>query len=838
MLVRRVRRHIAGQVGTATIEMDPSQVGSLEELAAAFNTLRGDRTYAELRRAAHSSPSLPDLPSSTLSDLLKGRSVPSPHTVRVFLMACGQASADQQRPWLDARERIAMLHQRRSGAATRVRDARPRVLGVHAAIQVDPDAVAGDELPAYVRRDVDDRLRTAIAEGAAGGGFVLLVGGSSVGKTRSLFEAVRAVLPEWWLLHPADTASLLEFADNPTPRTVVWLDELQRYLNGPSWLPAATLRDLINAGVIVLATMWPDEHAVRIASRVPGQPDAYANDRELLGLATVIAVADDFSEKERRVATSVAATDRRIMIALNTSDAGLTQVLAAGPELVRWWEHAADPYGKAVITAALDARRVGAHAPLTEQFLAAAAPAYLTTVRQATAPTEWLRQALTYASTPLRGAASALAPVAAAMGQVAGYTAADYLHQHALRIRRGIHLPAVVWEALLAHHHPADATRIAANAERRGRYDLAEHLYRRQTENDSWACRGLIRVLAKQGQPRQALAVRPPSGSSAWFDSVPNLAEDLISDGYVEEGLALWAEKADHMPRFGRAEVGFDVVSIPLADTLARLGRVDDLRQRANHDWNARERLAELLADQGNVDELRAQAVDGDWYAKRRLFPFLARSGRTDELRQYADEGDGHAAAHLLVVLLNQQRQDEFLQELQRRETGPGATEMLEALRWLLKSDVAQQGDIDELRRRAAEDGSDATLELVDRLWAIGQHDEALDWLRRRAEAGDWKAAERLCRRLAELGLVDELRHRADNGDLDAPEGLAPLLAKLDLVDELRQRADNGDGHAANALVAWLVEKGRVKELSAEAAAGTPGAARALRRLTGLAEAP
>ena len=59
-----------------------------------------------------------------------------------------------------------------------------------------PDEV----LPEYVPRDVD------AAESGSGprwrppaerGGFVLLVGGSSVGKTRCAVEAVRALLPDW-----------------------------------------------------------------------------------------------------------------------------------------------------------------------------------------------------------------------------------------------------------------------------------------------------------------------------------------------------------------------------------------------------------------------------------------------------------------------------------------------------------------------------------------------------------------------------------------------------------------------------------------------------------------
>ena len=75
---------------------------------------------------------------------------------------------------------------------------------MHAAISVPevPDEVP----PEYVPRDTDadeHGVRAAVAAAAARGGFVLLVGGSSVGKTRCAAEAVRALLPDWWLVHPA-----------------------------------------------------------------------------------------------------------------------------------------------------------------------------------------------------------------------------------------------------------------------------------------------------------------------------------------------------------------------------------------------------------------------------------------------------------------------------------------------------------------------------------------------------------------------------------------------------------------------------------------------------------
>jgi hypothetical protein len=41
---------------------------------------------------------------------------------------------------------------------------------------------------------------------------IILVGNFSTGKTRCAFEAIKAVLPDWRLLHPADAAELADIA--------------------------------------------------------------------------------------------------------------------------------------------------------------------------------------------------------------------------------------------------------------------------------------------------------------------------------------------------------------------------------------------------------------------------------------------------------------------------------------------------------------------------------------------------------------------------------------------------------------------------------------------------
>jgi hypothetical protein len=400
---------------------DLDSVQSLAELVQACDRLRAGRSYAALAKAARPRP----LPPATLSNLLNAKTTPTRGTMITFLIACGLGDNAAQRPWLAAWERVSTASQPRPAGAVRVRQARPRLLGVHAAIQVSG---AATELPPYVPRDLDADLCAALAVAATQGGFVLLLGGSSVGKTRALYEAVCAALPEWWLLHPADAPTIVAHAGAPTPRTVLWLDELQRYLNHPGRLPSGIMQQLIIAGTVVVATLWPDEYAMRTTRLPAGEPVPYADDSDLLRLAHLIRVPDTFSPAERRRGEDLAATDQRVRIALDTTDAGFTQVLAAGPALIHRWEQAPDCYGKAVITAVLDARRVGARAPLTRAYLNAAAPGYLTPAQQASAPSQWLDRALAYATSPVHGAAATLTPVPAGMGRVGAYEVADYLH--------------------------------------------------------------------------------------------------------------------------------------------------------------------------------------------------------------------------------------------------------------------------------------------------------------------------------------------------------------------------------------------------------------------------
>ncbi|MFD0535249.1 hypothetical protein ACFQY7_17385 [Actinomadura luteofluorescens] len=254
-----------------TASANPARVQSSTELAGALNTLRGRRTYADLGKAARAlagGSGTARLPSSTLSDLLlKGRC--ERQTLETFLAVCG-VPRDQHERWLAAWERTRTATAPVPGAV-RVRGAGWRSLGVHVPIEV-PGAHP-DTLPTYVPRDIDEQpgtgLRPWLRVAAGRGGMVVLVGGSCAGKTRCLLTAVQQVLPDWWLLHPRDAAQLTELADRPPGRLVIWLDELQSYLNGADGLTAANASRLIQAGAVIVATIWPAYHDTFLAA--PGR---------------------------------------------------------------------------------------------------------------------------------------------------------------------------------------------------------------------------------------------------------------------------------------------------------------------------------------------------------------------------------------------------------------------------------------------------------------------------------------------------------------------------------------------------------------------------------------
>jgi tetratricopeptide (TPR) repeat protein len=683
------------------------------------------------------------------------------------------------------RERIDVTGGARTRPASgwlRVVDSDPRSLGVHAAI-----AVAGGvaDLPEYVRRDVDEDLRAIVRYGSVNGCFLLLVGKSSVGKSRSLYEVLREIVPGWPLTHPTGTDELRQLRPGPTSGSVIWLDELQKYLVGG--LTAGDLRAIRRDShpAIIVASLWPVRYQRYMLLPSPGaMEDPYQGERELLELAELVTLEEGLTPDEKERAWALAASDPRIHQALS-SDFGMTQALAAAPALVQLWRHAPNAHCEALLTAAIDARRMGIESPLSADLLRGAVPGYLTPAQRAKAPRNWFEEAMAYATRELHGAVSALAALGKRMGVVAGYTVADYLLQDGVNRRRTEAPPPEAWDAYRTYVGEAgDLLAAALAAERLRLPDQAEALLREAL------CRG------------SDAAVRP------------RLSLLLRRRGQIEDAVQVWRDGVT---------AGDPGARLRLAVILQSLGRRDDA-----------------------IEVWREAASAGDSAAYIRMAFLLRSAGRVTEavarLREAVVAGTDGAHEWLAALLQDENRVEEAL-KVWRQALADGAEGALDGLVILLQA----QGRVDEaeseLRLALASGTSGVRIRLAELLHQRGEVDAAVAVWREGITCGDAGAATGLAVLLQAEGRIDEAiavrRDAIARGDLDAYRGLAELYERTDHLDAAaqiwREAMTVGVPGARSELTGLLQRADRLDEaitLWREAeAAGDPSATRWLTEL-------
>ena len=454
----------------------------------------------------------------------------------------------------------------------------PFALEVHRPV-LSEDALAGlPELPAYLPRGHDQML-AQVARAAAGGrsGIAVLVGGSSTGKTRACWEALHLLRaePGWRLWHPIDPArpdAALAELPGIGRRTVVWLNEAQLYLQaadgGLGERVAAGLRELLRdparAPVLVLATLWP-QYWDTLTTRPPdGGADPHAQARELLAGHDIPVPAAFTPAQAAQVAGS---GDARLVLAARlAADGQVTQFLAGAPELLARYRNA-PPAAASLISAAMDARRLGMVAGLPHAFLEAAAPGYLTGDQWDALGEDWLEQALAWAAVPAKGARGPLTRIrprpyparsarsssldsgaqpaggqAAAAGGGPLYRLADYLDQHGRQHRKGQIPPPEFWIAAAAHAAPADQAALGVAARARGLYrDAVQLLKNAAASGNTRAVIYLSRppdCLRADPRPAHWVAARAPLDDP---DAVARLLGGLRAAGADEQAAALLA---------------------------------------------------------------------------------------------------------------------------------------------------------------------------------------------------------------------------------------------------------------------------------------------------------
>lgn len=706
----------------------------------------------------------------------------------------------------------------------------PFDLDVHRAITVATTGLPA--LPAYLRRGHDDELDAHLAT-LDRTTMVVLTGESSTGKTRALYEAVRRheVLRDWPLVYPRTADDLVSTAGRLRAGTVLWLNETQHHLSGVQ--AVSTLRALLErpGPVVVLGTLWPQFWSEFTAG--------HEHARSLLVHRVVrIRVADRFDGRDVATLMADERADPRLVTAVTTSGPSrrVIQTIAGGPALVERYRHpdsADDRYATAILSAALDARRLGYQGLLTGALLADAAEGYLAAEDQVDVPEDWFGRGLDRAARGDSHGITALIPkrVSPGPGPAEGYDLHDYVDQQGRAARRSTPAPASLWQALVDHaEEHDDRARLATSAYDRLLYRYADPLREGVDLADPHWSR-LLAMLVRHGRTEAVLLVLGRSrGPHGPWERLLDTVEEIGAEGRTTEYRALLEALVRREQRPAR-------VGPLLVEHLVDLDLLDealDVGRRAPESCAA---LATALADRGRWDEALAIVREGSvTWVPRWLADRLAAAGNITGLRRLAATNCVEAVAHLVADDLRHGRLDDALEGLTA----------LRRSRHRLDADLVtlliERGQVETVVQFVEDQHPLELKALVDGLVSLGQEERALrlltvhdtdrnllaDFLVARSR---WEEAVALVgtvpawaywwipQRLAEVGNTAKLREAAERGNPHAQLLLTDLLPPDEAVDVLRRFAAQDDLVAIE-LADVLAGRRRFAELRERTAAG------------------
>ncbi|WP_333754133.1 hypothetical protein [Streptomyces sp. IBSBF 3352] len=681
-----------------------------------------------------------------------------------------------------------------------------RMLEVHPAIEAVGRPEDETLLPRYVERGHDQLLHEEVVQALHRSRLVVLVGDSSTGKTRALWEAVQRLPAQWRVWRPADQQTLLDGLadDRALPQTVVWLNESQRYLDTSSsdQRVAAALADLLasplRGPVLVVGTLWRDHHAALTDAEDKNTPAAA---RALLRSGSSIAIPENFDDQALALLREEARDDARLAEALHRAGRRATQYLAGARELLYRYEHA-PAEARAVLDAAADARRLGVGEAIPEAFLHAAAAAYLDADHWHTQTDQWRRtwfqQALTYTSRSCRGVPGPLTPNIALPGQQAtgepSFRLADYLHQHLQVHRRYIRPPTGFWDAALRHLTNAeDVFQLGRSARIRLRLRWADRLYRRAGDFGHWIALEILgswrarigdvdasEQFYRRAVPDSLLACSIVSGILE-RDGEAEAAREL--DDYLEAEIRIMQEEARPLEEYHRANRRGRLAEHEYADFSRMLLDLSWMRLEGG-DREGAGRLAAWAAGLGlfsPVNNLAGRLRFAEDWAGYQYFTKIA-----------ADAGSLRALNDLSWLLERAGDREAAERHAQQAADRGSTRAMITLARW--RAEAGRQAEAEELALQAAMEQA-RPYDGEERTAAAGL---LIEWIHQHAEAGDRAGAEDLALRAALCKdphpLLDLARRREQSGDAVGAEDIALRATDAGNYFALQELAESRTG--------------------------------------------
>lgn len=692
-----------------------------------------------------------------------------------------------------------------------VTDADPFDFEVQQAIRTEDGTSADDPLPRYLRRPFDDELAAVLDRAAHGNsGTAVLLGDSSTGKTRALWEAVQHLSAGWRLWQPPSTDASLGSLRSVGPQTVLWLNEIHRYLlttdrgrdeNVATGL-SALVRDPDRAPVLVLGTCWHEYQ--QPMTRAPGTTDETEERRAFLANRW-IPVPSRFTEDQvASLFTMPGPSDERLCQAARSAEGRhITQYLAGGPALQERYANAS-PTARAVLEAAMDARRFGYGLELAAGFLEEAATDYLTELELDLAPEDWFARALHYLSEPCRSVRGPLSPVRGTKGD--RLRLADFLEQDARRAR-GLHCPGdAFWRAAERHATATDRSALSRAATARDRISDAASLARSTAASDGGeALNALAWHFEQRHNERDAAPYYALAAEAGHPGAQARLAWRLEQDGSLDEAEA-WYRRA----------VGSDV------NTDATVGLASIAWERGD-----RQTALDLYDEALSSGGARSVEYQARWLAEKRRHR-LALALTSCAFRA----GNTGAFTGLAWTYMTPEEKPRAIAILKHALHVEGDVNAPRELAWILADDgdragseeytkiALELGEANVLRglgmKHASEGNHRAAAGLYWHAYNLGMTWILLDLANLREKQGDLRRAGRLYRRAlrddqsyAAHGLVRVLELA---GQGRAAEELAN--SSHETVQTLaRVRAANGHRESAELLLRTLVVKGHAEAL-------------------------
>jgi hypothetical protein len=376
-------------------------------------------------------------------------------------------------------ERKKSIHEILRNCYLNVRGTLPRVKEIS-----DPTALGvyraalsgGSSVPAYVRRDVDSELRTALEKK----GFILLVGDSAAGKTRTAFEAIAAIVPAHTLVAPYEHADLKPILSKAgrMRHCVLWLDDIEVFLR-PDGLRREGVERFLegNNHHLIMATIQRHELDSRSVDEDRRRMSRLSS--ETLEMAQRIDMESGFSEQERKAAAKIANDDPLVADALSHAiDFRIPEFISSAPLLLARWHNGRDDEatarGAALVSAAVDCKRAGLMRPiprpLIEEIHEAYIPKWIT-------PADTLSEAWAWATAPQRTGALLVPPDPREIepGDPEAVTVFRYLVDQTNFPR----VPDATLMACFGYANDTELARIGRSAYGFGRYQIACNAYKR-----------------------------------------------------------------------------------------------------------------------------------------------------------------------------------------------------------------------------------------------------------------------------------------------------------------------------------------------------------------------